>query len=358
MKKSTPSHSAQNPSRILIVRNDGLGDLILTLPLAASLKAQQPSAQISMLVSSGLAPLAALCPQVDEIIEDAGWLLKRHTPGKSKDQINQGQADLEEALRRGSFDAALLPYAESQSAALVHRAKIPLRAGPLRRSFFWRFNRFFTSSRKNTQGHEFDFNLGYLPLLGLKPSYAPPTLDLSGVVHPDGPEKPIVIHPYKRNATALSWPLEKFSLLAKALLKAGYPVVALGDKVDAPVLENFAKDLPGLALRTDLSLPQAAALLANARAFVGGSSGPLHLAALVGTPHVGLFPLARVSAPARWQTLPVEGAPENPGLYLLKSPRPHPCVRCSGEKCPRFNCMEDITLQAVLASLQAWGVKI
>lgn len=365
---STPwalSLKAMEQPNVLVVRNDGLGDFILTLPLIASLKAQLPGCRITVLVSPVVATLAPLLLDIDAVVVDEGVLLKRNRGRFDEQSKQEKRKALLGTLREGGYDAALLPYAETGSAALVHQAGIPLRVGPLRRTFFWRFNAWNARSRKGSTRAEYALNLDLLTSLGLKPTFHLPALapqldakhagggGRGGGSGKDAP--PVVMHPYKRNATALSWPLENFATLAAELAQAGCPVLVVGDEEDAPVLEKHFGGRQGITLSTRNTLPELAELIAGAGLFLGSSSGPLHLAGLIRTAHVGLYPKSRVSAPTRWATLPAASDAPPSSAYLLAPENPKSCVVCEGERCPYFNCVASLSLEQVRRAIRAWG---
>lgn len=342
---------------VLVVRNDGLGDFVLTLPLIASLKQQFPQSRITVLVQASLLPLIPLLEDIDGAIGDEGVLLKRHRGRFVGAVLLEKRRRLLEAVRAAQFDVALLPYAERESARLVHRAGIGVRVGPLRRPFFWRFNVHYRPSRKRSTSPEYALNLAYLQCLGARPEFRFPRLRLPR--HRDDARRDpyAVMHPYKRSGTALTWPLENFIALARALRTAGYGVVIVGDSADRPLLEQHFAALAQTRLETGLTLPQLVGLIAGARLFVGNSSGPLHLAGLTRIPHVGFFPQNRVSAPERWRTLPNPRAPGEYRDYLLASRFPKGCVVCEGERCAYFNCVASIGQDAVWRGIQAWGLE-
>jgi ADP-heptose:LPS heptosyltransferase len=351
--------TAVRQPRLLVVRNDGLGDFVLTLPLVAALKRHMPGAHVTVLMASALAELVPLLPDIDAALLDEGVLLKRHRGRFPPRERRARQAALLQAVREGGFHAALLPYAEAATARLVQRAGVPIRVGPLRRAFFWRFNAHYRRSRRGSQEAEYALNLGYLAPLGLPQGYVAPglTLPKTGLV-PAPAGSYAVLHPYKRSGTALTWPLGRFVALARRLAGAGLAVVAVGDGADRPVLERAFSADPAVRIETELSLAQLTALIAGARLFVGNSSGPLHLAGLAGTPHVALYPQDRVSAPERWRTLPVPDAPEDFRSYLLASRFPKGCIVCEGERCAFYNCVASLHGDAVWTALQAWGLEL
>lgn len=348
--------------RILVVRNDGLGDFILTLPLIASLKQQLPESRISVLVNESILPLIPLLPDIEGALGDEGVLLKRHRGRFSREARLAGREALRQRIEEERFDAVLLPYAEGSTARLMQRAKIPLRAGPLRRAFFWRFNAHFRSSRKGSGKPEYLLNLGYLNCLGLEAGFRLPSLRLpvSSTMQRGGAGKEgyAVLHPYKRSGTALTWPIERFALLSETLAGAGWAVVVVGDGEDRAVLEAGFSGRPGVRLEIGRPLPELLELIAGARVFVGNSSGPLHLAGLAGIPHVGFYPQDRVSSPERWRTLPGEGSPSDFRRYLLASRFPRGCVVCDNERCPYFSCVASIEPDQVWAAMEAWGLSL
>ncbi len=348
----------KNP-KILVVRNDGLGDFILTLPLIASLKRQAPDARIYVLVNTNIQGLIPVLPDIEGAIPDEGVLLKRHRDLYPPSVRRQQRGRLLEKVRSFGFDLAILPYGESASAALVHQAHIPVRVGSLRRHFFWRFNLHNRESRRSSTRTEFELNLSYLECLGLANTFAFPRLELasqgSGETLTGGLRNYAVVHPCKRSGSSPAWPEEQFVRLAEELMGAGHEVVVVGDGRDTETLTRLFAALPMARVLTDLSLARLTALIAGASMFIGNSSGPLHLAGLAGTPHVGLYPQSRVDAPARWRTLPCEGAPEAFRDYLLAPQFPRDCVTCDKEKCPYYNCVGSITLHQIWEALAVWG---
>ena len=350
-------------SRILVVRNDGLGDFILTLPLIAALKARLPGTEVHALVSDVVAELGPCLPDVDNMIIDPGILLKRHRRRFLYKDASVMRSELRGFLKELKFDAAILAYAERGSAAMIHRAGIPFRIGPMRRTFLWRFNRFTKASRKGSDRAEYLLALEGLEQMGLDTEYVAPTFSIAPPERPPPPGPYVVIHPHKRSGTALSWPLENFTRVIDAWLKAGVNVVAVGDKVDEPVLRtalgahSTGSEHHGVRIETGLSMPGLMTLLAGARLFVGNSSGPLHLAGLVRIPHVGFYPQNRVSAPSRWRTLPWEDAPKDPESYLLAPKFPIKCVRCKETRCPHFNCVATIPMKRLVEAIKIWGLE-
>lgn len=299
--------SSKETWHVLVVRNDGLGDLILTLPLAASLKKQLGSekVQVTFLVNKNFEKFCQHINEIDEVLVDDGFLLKRHRSFFDKNQRKQKQRKLLQTIQKKNFDIVLCVYSEKETARLVGHSKIPIRVGALRRSFFYNFNFFFTASRKKSNLPEWQLNLLYLKVLGLDPAYHPPTLSRTNQEHINQylTSNTIVVHPYKRSSTAKVWSLQNFSRLIKELSK-NYQVIVVGDKQDESFLKKQFYAIPNIQIICHFSLMDLAYLISKSIFFVGNSSGPLHVAGLVGVPHIGFFPAEKPVSARRWQSLP------------------------------------------------------
>ncbi len=344
------------PPRILIVRNDGLGDFILTLPFIASLKKQVPDSKIYVLINKNIQLMIPMLADIDGAIVDEGVLLRRHRKNFSAREKSQKRNELELEIKAYNFDVAIMLYAEGESAHLIKRCEIPIRVGPLRRWYFYRFNAHYKRSRKKSNKSEYSLNLSYLNELGLRADFTRPVVR---EMRDDWPlpgrarKKYAVLHAYKRAKTALAWPPERFAQLAKTLLAQKYQVIAIGDAHDADELAKIFAEVPEVVLATDLTLRQMFRVMITARLFIGNSSGPLHVAALLGVPHVGLFPQNRVSSPRRWKTIPSEQGPAFQ-KYLLQPHFEKNCVGCELQKCQFYNCVEAIELAEVEKAISLW----
>jgi len=141
------------------------------------------------------------------------------------------------------------------------------------------------------------------------------------------------------------WPPERFGALARALAEEhDLPVCLIGGPSDRPAAAE-ARRAAGPAVHDfvgETSLAQLVALLRSAQLFVGCDTGPMHLAAAVGTPVVALF------GPAD----PARTGPFGPGHVVLREPPP--CAPCGRRTCnqPRHACMEDLTVAGVLAAVR------
>lgn len=211
-------------------------------------------------------------------------------------------------------------------------------------------------------------------LVELKPDEIPPlaiyrtaedhtwvreTLAEAGVA----PDQPFVaIHPgfhgVRRgkdldSAGKRGWPVEHWSELARQLNASGLAVaVSSGTRAEGRIAQRIRADAgPGNACVPGPSIGQLAALIESATAFIGLDSGPMHVAAAVGTPTVALFGPSRPQLTGPW--LAVDK------VNIVRSDLP--CSPCKGLKvsCPLNQCMRIIQpgdiVQALLAIQENCG---
>jgi ADP-heptose:LPS heptosyltransferase len=134
--------------KILIVRDDRIGDVVLTLPMASAIKAARADVRVHVLLRERTAPLATGHPHVDGVITMADG--------------DPTGATVLDALRRERFDLAIVPHSTGAMAALVHRAGVPLRMGNGFRWHSWRYNLPVFQKRRVPAKHELDYNLDLL----------------------------------------------------------------------------------------------------------------------------------------------------------------------------------------------------
>jgi ADP-heptose:LPS heptosyltransferase len=290
----------QTPEHILISRTDGIGDVILTLPVAAALKACFPQVRITFLGRGYTRPIIEHCAHVDAF---ADWDLAGDTAAHQRDFLNLLEVD-----------TVLHVFPRKEVVEAAFAARIPVRVATARRwHTLMKVNRRLWFSRKGADLHEAQLNLKMLDVLNCEPS-----LDLKvigehyglscaakaadGAPHwADAPFK-ILIHP-RSHGSAVEYPLERYADLIEQLHADGIAVGITGtEKERAAIGEGLPWDRV-----TDftgrLSLEQLMQLIAYSDGLVAASTGPLHIAAALGKPALGLFSPKRPIHPGRWQPL-------------------------------------------------------
>lgn len=333
----------EGPMKGLIVRTDSIGDLILTAPVTRIIKAAHPSCAISFLVSTVSADILTLNPDIDEIIKDD------QTEAKS--------------LRGRQFDFAIVLRPTLKNALRIFRAGIPVRIGTGYRAYSMLFNRRIYLHRKNSIVSELSLNcetvrrgLG-IPgdtIPKLYPVYLAESdrravnefLDTKGL----GGEKYCVIHPFGKGS-ALYWPEENYLALAAKLWQNNrMKSIVIGSAAERESAASFVVRSEGSAISAagKLSLKASAGLIESAAFFAGNSSGPIHIAAAMGSFVVGFYPPLKATNPLRW-------GPQTDRKRIFTPPGTS-CDTCS-KKCPAYGrCMALITVESVTNALFQEGL--
>jgi heptosyltransferase III len=328
----------QRLQNILIVRTDRIGDVILTLPTIETLKLNFPNARVAMLLNSYTACLV-------EGIADVLIYNKEISPKPFFLMLAE--------LRRARFDAVVVAFPRFRIALLLWLAGIQVRVGTGYRWYSFLFNRKIFEHRKTVEKHEAEYNLSLLKGLGCTGSLKPEVkiliseqerktasqIRLSlGISDADSL---VLLHPGS-GGSARDWKLQNFAQLATELTTCGCCVVITGGKAETELVQSVARNAgEGVkSLVSNLSLKEFAAFIQTAKLFVANSTGPLHIAAVVGTPVIGFYPPVRVMSPKRWGPLT-----EKKVLFV---PDPAQCSRCKGGECQGNECMEQIKVQKVV----------
>jgi lipopolysaccharide heptosyltransferase II len=289
---------------VLCVRLDALGDLLMTTPALRALKQSRPGRRLTLLTSPSGAEAAALLPDIDGIIiYDAPWM--KATAPRAGPLPDLAMID---RLRRGSFDAAVIFTVYSQnplpSAMLCYLAEVPLRLAHCRENPYQLLTRWVPDLEPDRLvRHEVRRQLDLVAAVGcrtdddrlkirISEGDAGRARDRLGAIglDPSGPW--VLIHP---GATAPSrrYPPEGFVEVATRLARDGMRVVFTGGPSEIDLIEGIraAVPVPTHSLAGRLALGELAALIALAPLLIANNTGPVHVAAAVGTPVVDLYAL-------------------------------------------------------------------
>ncbi len=330
--------------KVLLVRTDRLGDVILSTPVATLLKLAHPEAEVRMLVRPGVAPLVRLHEDVDRVVE-------------LPEPANTGA--LTRLFQEEDPDAVVVLHPDFRLALATWLAGIPRRIGTRYRVYSFLFNEPVRVHRKRSSKHELELNVDTAAPLGLarideaKPLFrfrVPEEVERRVVrrlakLGADPQARGIVLHPGS-GGSARDWPVQRFAELARLVHQTGLgPIWVTGTGPEQGLVDELIErsGVPLLRLDGQLNLPELAALLQRARAMVANSTGPLHLAVAVGTPVVGLYCPIGPCHPRRWGPY---GRPE----AVLVPPVPE-CDRCT-TSCVHYDCMLKITAEQVLEKLE------
>src|SRR3989338_3065393 len=272
--------------KILAVRNDRLGEFLLTIPALRALKECYTRAALALVLS----------PYVQELTEDIGiadsiipWENKKHRPSELIALVRK--------LRQEKFDLCIIFNPSREFNIIGFLAGIPVRIWYARK---WPFLLTHKIEDKKYLGlsHEVEYNLELAGLAGINTENKRLSLKIdNGIIINLYKENNITerdtlvaIHPWTSDPIK-QWPRDYFLELALRLKElAGLKVIIIGGKEEADKSGNLYSDQSGLInLACATTLKQLAALLSRCKLLISGDSGPVHLASGVGGRVLALF---------------------------------------------------------------------
>jgi ADP-heptose:LPS heptosyltransferase len=338
MTRSTPS----SRKRVLAVRSDSIGDVLLTGP---ALRAIAASADVTLLCGPRGIEAARLLPGIDSIVcAELPWIDPEPKP-VTADGVRALVATLSavgagEAVIFASFHQSALPLALAMRVAGVPRIAAISDDYP--------GSLLDVRHRDPGDVHEVERALALAGAAG----YALPRRDDGALRIVDPGPRPqalegvvsyVVVHP-GASVPARAWPLGHAAELVRRLRARGRDVVVTGGRDETSLTAAVAVD-GAIDLGGRLTLRELASVTAGASAIVAGNTGPAHLAAAVGTPVVSLF--APVVSAVRWRPWRVP--------HVLLGDQSAPCAGTRARQCPVAGhpCLASVTPDDVLAALDA-----
>ncbi len=304
--------------RILIIKPSSLGDVVHALPTVNLIRKRFPDAHISWLINDSLASLLKNCPIIDERIE-----FHRHNYVKVPALLQQ--------LRRKRFDLVVDLQGLLRSGLMARATLAPRRIGLSDAREGARF--FYNEIVPVSGAHAIDRYLLAAKYLG---GDAGPIEFPLGVSSQIKSERLIAVNPSARWKTKL-WGDDKFAELVRRLPHER--VVLTGSVAEREQIEKIAQGCRNLAGGTDLF--ELAELYARCAVVITNDSGPMHVAAAVGTPVVAIF----------GPTDPALTGPYGKHHIVLRSGIP--CSPCFKDYCTnnlQMECMKKVTVEQVLAA--------
>ncbi len=341
----------KSPRRILVIRPDVIGDVVLTTPLILSLKNQYPDADIYTLQQPYTAPLLTDHPSIKGVLLD--W--------KKTDQAKGllGFFRYARYIRSFHFDMVVHVYLDGYYAALAWQAGIPIRIGDSNKLLLrmW-LNAAAPQPIRNLPLHEVEQNLALMKI------YAPALKSVTSLSlsrresdMSDARKKLaefgltsdshfILIHPTTGNGNR-AWHPEKYAeLIDRLFQKTDYTVVLTGhgpkDATTEALIRLHCKS-PFISLVNQTTLPELMGVVQLACVVVGTDTGPTHIAAAFHIPVIGISPTKFVKA-MRW-------APwETPHRIVG---HPESCnVVCTPSQCTLTTCLDAISVDEVFETIQ------
>ncbi|MBI3523169.1 MAG: glycosyltransferase family 9 protein [Betaproteobacteria bacterium] len=369
---ATATHPAPHtPRRILLICTQRIGDVLLTTPLARSLKRAWPEAKLDMLVFRGTEGALQGNPDIAQVIT----VPRRATLGEKFAQLRSSFYSLWR-----DYDLALSPLPTDRAHLycwIAGKQRIgllqPLAQGRLKRLLLNQWEPF-----DDLDTHTVAMGLRLAEMLGITLCYevAPPRATpqqtdallarLGSLADTDTPFA--VLHVYPKFNYKM-WPQTAWVALAQWLHTRGLGVVLTGgSEADelayvAGIVDSITRHLPAAAhtlnFAGSLSLGETAELIRRARLYVGPDTAVTHIAAATGTPVIALF---GPSNPVKWGPWPSDwntadspwkrrGSGRQGNVFLLQGPGD--CVPCLLEGCDRHvnsgsECLRMLTVDTVI----------
>lgn len=315
---------------LLVAAGGGIGDTLLAGVVARALRERY--AAVDAVVLAAHADLAAHIPAIERVIPLGARLA-------------------------GRYDSAVVTWATPRTALLPWLARIPVRVGQARRLYSALFTKrvVVRSELGDRNTHWTQILLDYARALGCDLADATPQLavrederrDAQTLlrVH-DVPGPYYLMHSTRGlSAQRSRWPIDGFVALARRLAaRDGIPILLTGAPEDAPIAEAIASGA-GRGVTTVAGATRIgsfAALAEGARAVIAMDSGPMHVAAAVGTPTLGIFAL-QSDEPDRW-------APLGRRVGVIRPNYPCPPSHRK-ETCPDFSCVRQLDADGILCAL-------
>ncbi|MBI3321471.1 MAG: lipopolysaccharide heptosyltransferase II [Candidatus Omnitrophica bacterium] len=331
------------PKRILVIRLDRLGDVVLSTPVLQALREHVPHAFIAMMVRPACRDVVAGHPSLNEVIV-------YEKEGAQRSLL--GTVRFARGLRRYAFDTALILHPTNRSHWIPRLAGIPVRIGYNRKSA-WLLTHRLPHRKQRGDKHEAEYTLELLRIFGLHPGRPHPLVSvqagaqerLASVLTDQGfnaTARVVAIHP-AASCPSKRWMPERFAEVADRLIEqVNVQVVLVAGVAEigpARAVEGAMRHR-ALNLAGKLSVAELAALLQRCALLISNDSGPVHVAAAVGTPVVAIFGRnQRGLSSRRW-------GPLGEGHVILQ--KDVGCVTCLAQNCDiGFLCLASLSVEDV-----------
>jgi ADP-heptose:LPS heptosyltransferase len=342
-------------ARVLVLRLERIGDLLMTLDAIRDARSAWPGAEIDLVVGSWNASLASLIADVTRVESlDVPWLAREGAGHPWPTLVRRARA-----WRRRAYDVVLNFEPDIRSNLLAWLSGAPRRVG------YW----------TGGGGHFLTDAAAYAPTLHVAanarrlveratgtraladedsrdslPRLVPPAdaVDRARVVLGTNRRPLIGLHVSGGRASK-QWHVDRFAAAATALARAHDATIVLtGAAADRPLVDLARRALTGISYvdaSDALDLPALAALMAELDVLISSDTGPMHLAAAMGTPVVALF---GPSDPRRYGPLVASAQILRVDLWCSPCGR----VRLPPERCRGHvpDCMDGISVGAVVAA--------
>ena len=330
--------------RILIVRTDRIGDVLLSTPVIKALREVYPESRIAFMLRPYAREIAEGNPYLDEVIVYDKY---------GKDRGIYAGLRFAHFLKKKRFDAAFILHPTNRVHLITFLARIPIRVGYDKKMSFLLTDR-IKDSKHLGQKHEAEYNFDVLKAVGIKkmsdelfmPRFTRDKEKVEAILIEKGikaGDKIVAVHP-AASCPSKIWPPERFAKVCDALVRNdSCKIVFICSDKDNEICRQVVSFMSeaAYAVFEGLKLKELAALLEKARLLISNDSGPVHIAVAVSTPVIDIFGRNQTGlSPRRWGPL------DKKSIVLHKEVG---CRDCLAHKCDKnFKCLKAIKVEDVL----------
>jgi heptosyltransferase-2 len=330
-----------SPQKILIVRTDRIGDVVLSLPLAELIKQKYPSCIVAYFLRGYTSPLLDSNPFIDEVIiadESSGEILFKENLKK---------------INTKGFDTCIVVNPTLKISLIMFLAGIKNRIGTGYRWYSFLFNNKVYEHRKYAEKHELEYNIGLLKKIGIDVTDYSEQIEFHLNVDDDSSakinallmergykqgDKLVIVHPGS-GGSSVDLPKAKLIELTRKLSELrNLKIVITGSKNEAQLCKEFEINKSVINFTGQLDISLLKALIKKADLFFSNSTGPIHIAAAFGVYVIGFYPKILSCSQKRWGPYT-----ENKTIFIPTID----CSNCTREQCEKLNCMNSIDIGRV-----------
>ncbi|MDD5409371.1 MAG: lipopolysaccharide heptosyltransferase II [Candidatus Omnitrophica bacterium] len=348
-KKEATRDASLEYRRILVVRTDRIGDVLLSTPVIKALRVKYPQAYISMVVAPYARDIVEGNPYLDEVI-----IYDKDI--KHKSWIRS--LKFARRLKNKKFDLAVILHPTNRMHLITFLAGIPGRLG-YNRKFGFLNNLARAHVKQEGRMHEAEYNLDLISTLGasgnaqdlfmpIRPESEKWVKDLFTGYGIKETDKLLAINP-GASCPSKIWPQDNFAKAAEILAKKhNFKVLVVSGPKDIHLANMIAAKIGDKALNLSgkTSVSQLASILKRCVLFISNDSGPVHIASSLGVPVISIFGRNQAGlSPRRWGPLGKQDK------YLHKDVG---CLQCLAHNCKKeFACLKAISVEDVLSAAES-----
>lgn len=343
--------------RILLVRLRLIGDVVFTTPVLRAIKRLRPDAHVTYLVERAAAPVVVGQPDLDQVIvvdHSRGWT-------RVRDDLA-----LARRLKREAFDLVLDFHGGPRGAWLSWATGAPTRIGYTIPGRSWMYTHRVPRARDLRPRHSVENQWDLLRVAFPEAGDPDPARDpVVMPEHPDarevimrrldaaglGPAQDLVVLHVSAGNPFRRWPAPSFVQLVvrlssghpnrRIILTSGPSEAQAAAEVGRAARARLGPESAAIVDFGEVSLAELRSVIGRAKLFIGGDSGPMHVASTTETPIVALFGPTLRERSAPWRSASLISEPVEPGAL--------PCRPCEQRHCEPgdFRCLAGIAAEQV-----------